>query len=88
MCTNIFPINSAGIEQHYFVTDDWEIMINLEVIELVTFWKNVLKQRPKPGNVPLSVSKVIDEIPCSFIRCHFEGVIEATVGLEYLQVYI
>jgi len=43
-------------------------MFNLIVIELVVLGKDLFEQRPKPGNVPLPVSEVIDKIADRFLR--------------------
>ena len=47
-------------------------MFNFIVIELVVFGKNLFKQRPKLGNIPLSVSQVIDKLPDRFLRRYLE----------------
>src|SRR5659263_68133 len=79
-CTDHFLVDLTGIEQHCFLTNGLELMRNLVVIELCLFRKDLLKQRLKRWDIPLSVSNVIDQIPNSFIGCHFEGTIEAVVG--------
>jgi hypothetical protein len=57
-------------------------MFNFVVIDLVIVWKNIFKQRPEPGNVPLPVAEVIDRIPYGFFRCDLEKIIETAVGLD------
>jgi len=62
----------AGVEQHDLVPDAGKYMFHFIVVELVIFGKNLFKQRPKLGNIPLPVSQVIDKLPDRFLRRYLE----------------
>ena len=88
LCADFFPIYLAGIEQHNFMTNVLESMGNLEVVERFFFRKDFFKQLSKFGDVPLFVSKVIDETSDRLIRRYFKGSVKVAVRRDYLQIRI
>jgi len=63
-------------------------VINLITIEHGIIGKDILKKFPQFGNVPLPVTQVIDEIPDSFLGVRLEGIVEALVCRDNLQIGI
>ena len=60
-------------------------MLDLVAVEHGIMGKDVLKEHPQFGNVPLPVAEVVDEIPGCFPGRYLEGIVEAVVGREDLQ---
>ena len=63
-------------------------MLDFIAVEHGILGEDLLKEHPQPGNVPLTVAEVVDELPDRSLGRHFEGFIEAVVGGENLQVRI
>ena len=63
-------------------------MLDFIAIEHGIMGEDLLKEYPQFGNVPLPVTKVVNEIPDCFLGRYFEGIVEAVVGCENLQVGI
>ncbi len=70
------------------MTDVLEIMVNLKVVERFFFWKSFFKHLTKYGDVPLFVSKVIDETSERFTGNYFKSSIKVAVRRDYLQIRI
>ena len=61
-------------------------MLDFIAIDHCIIGEDILNEYPQLGNVPLPVAEVVDEIADSFFGRYLEGLVEAVVGSENLQV--
>ncbi len=61
-----------------------ERMLNLKIGEEGIFRQNVFKEYVQLGNVPLSVSQIIDAVIFCFFLCDMEKRIESSVCRDHL----
>jgi hypothetical protein len=59
-------------------------VLHFKVVEDSVLGQNLLQQLSQPGDVPLSVAQVIEQLPLGLLRCHLEGLVEgAAVGSNF-----
>ena len=63
-----------------------EIVLDLVAVEHGVVGEDLLEEHPQLGYVPLPVAEVVDELPDRLLGGPLEGVVEALVGGEDLQV--
>ena len=70
------------------MTDVMKSMFNLKAVEYFFFRKDVFQQLPKFWDVPLSVSKVIDETSDRISGIYFKSCVKVAVRRDYFQISI
>ena len=56
-----------GIEQHGFLPDNGEILLNFKIMETDIFGYNVFQKLPQTRNIPLIVAQFIKRHPRNII---------------------
>ena len=81
-------IDPAGVEKHYLVPYRGEYVVDLIMIEPGVCRKDVFKQLSEGGDIPLSVSKVEEELSYSLVGCYTEYVAETPVDRKHPQTSV
>ena len=82
----VLAADAAGVQQHELPPDGRENVVNLEVVERRVLGQDFLQQLPQPGDVPLLVAQVVNELAHRFFRRDPEGPVEGAVRLPHPQV--
>ena len=69
----------ATIEQHHSLSDDWEGVRQLKVVEDRAGGNDVFEQCPQGGNVPLAVAQLVNETVLGFFGRNLKSLIEGAI---------
>jgi hypothetical protein len=73
----------AGIQEHDAPADGGEIVLDLIVVEGGLLGKDGLQQLAQPGDIPLLVAQVVDQLPDGLLGLSLEDSIEGAAGGDY-----
>ena len=79
-------INPPGIEQDGALTNAFEGMLHLEIIEGRIFRQNLFQKLTESGDIPLTVAQMVDLPADCLAGLHFEVVVEGCIRLPHSQI--
>ena len=78
----------AGIEQHHAPADRREFVLDLIGLDGAALRNDVFEERPEPGNVPLPVAQVEDQLAFRLAWRHCESPVERAARGNHAQVRV
>ena len=78
----------AGIEQHHAPADRREFVLDLIGLDGAALRNDVFEERPEPGNVPLPVAQVENQLALRLAWRHRESPVERAARGNHAQVRV